>query len=91
MKASLVACAALALALGACSPYSRTDRAVAGGAIGAGTGAVIGAAASNSVGGALVGGVLGGAAGAIIGAETTPRACTAYDPRTRRNVAVQCP
>jgi osmotically inducible lipoprotein OsmB len=89
MKKTLLACAALALALGACSPYSRTDRALAGGAIGAGTGAVIGAAASNTVGGALVGGVIGGAAGAIIGAETTPRACRGYDSRGRP-IAVQC-
>lgn len=90
MKKSLFVCAAVAIVLAACSPYSRTDRALAGGAIGAGTGAVIGAAASNSVGGALVGGVIGGAAGAIIGAETTPRACVARDSRGRR-VYVQCP
>lgn len=90
MKKPLFAFAALAIVLAACSPYSRTDRAVAGGAIGAGTGAVIGAAASNSVGGALVGGVLGGAAGAIIGAETTPRACIGRDYRGRR-IYVQCP
>ncbi|MGP9822032.1 glycine zipper domain-containing protein [Salinarimonas sp. NSM] len=89
MKASLLACLALVLVLGACSPYSRTDRALTGGAIGAGTGAVVGGAATRSVGGALVGGVIGGAAGAIIGAETTPRACTAIDSRGRR-VAVQC-
>ncbi|WP_372424849.1 bacteriocin [Salinarimonas chemoclinalis] len=90
MKAPLFACLVLALAVGACSPYSRTDRALTGGAIGAGTGAVIGGAATRSVGGALVGGVIGGAAGAIVGAETTPRACTAVDARGRR-IAVQCP
>lgn len=89
MKTSLIVCAVLALVLGACSPNSRTDRALAGGAIGAGTGAVVGAAVSRSAGGALVGGVLGGAAGAIIGAETTPRNCTARDRRGRL-VYVQC-
>ncbi|MFN3687904.1 bacteriocin, partial [Salinarimonas sp.] len=66
-KTAILATAALALAIGACSPTSRTDRALAGGAIGAGTGAVVGAAATRSAGGALVGGALGAAAGAIIG------------------------
>jgi len=89
MKKTILACAALALVLGACSPNSRTDRALAGGAIGAGTGAVIGGAATRSAGGAIVGGVLGGAAGAIIGAETTPRNCRARDSRGR-TVWVQC-
>jgi osmotically inducible lipoprotein OsmB len=45
------------------------DRALTGGAIGAGGGALIGVAAGNPVAGAVVGG-LGGAA---IGAATTPR------------------
>lgn len=90
MKKTLLACAALALVLGACSPNSRTDRAIAGGAIGAGTGAVVGGVATRSAGGALVGGVLGGAAGAIIGAETTPRNCTARG-RDGRLYRVQCP
>lgn len=89
-KTAIIACAALAITLGACSPYSRTDRALAGGAIGAGTGAAVGAAATRTTGGALVGGALGAAAGAIIGAETTPAACTARD-RRGRIVQVQCP
>ncbi len=89
MKKVVIACV-LALTLGACSQYSRSDRALAGGAIGAGTGAVVGGLATNTVGGALVGGVIGGAAGAIIGAETTPAACTARD-RRGRVIAVQCP
>lgn len=86
----LALCCIVALSLGACSEYSRSDRALAGGAIGAGSGALIGGLASNSVGGALVGGVIGGAAGAIIGAETTPAACTARD-RYGRIIQVQCP
>ncbi|WP_407048781.1 bacteriocin [Methyloraptor flagellatus] len=62
-----------ALSLGACSAYNQTDRAIVGGAIGAGTGAAIGAATGGGVGAAVAGGVIGGAGGAMIGAATTPR------------------
>lgn len=78
------------LALGACSEYSRRDRAIGGGLIGAGTGALIGGLASRSAGGAVAGGAIGGVAGAIIGAETTPRACRARD-YYGRIVRVPCP
>lgn len=84
------AVAVCALMLAGCSASSRTDRAIVGGAVGAGAGAAIGAAATRSVGGAVVGGIIGGAAGAIVGAETTPRNCVARDYRGRR-VYVQCP
>lgn len=93
MKKLLIV-AATGLLLAGCSEYSRSDRALGGGLIGAGAGAAVGGIATHSAGGALVGGVLGGAAGAIIGSETTPRACTRryYDyygrPHYRR---VQCP
>lgn len=61
----------LALALGACTdPYSPGQRAVGGGAIGAGAGAIIGSATGV---GPIGGAVLGGAAGAVIGATTTPQ------------------
>lgn len=89
MKTILVI-AALGLMLAGCSEYSRSDRALGGAAIGAGSGALIGGLATRSAGGAIVGGVLGGAAGAIIGAETTPRACWARD-RWGRRYRVQCP
>ena len=56
-KTLLIAVAALSLA--SCSEYSRSDRALGGAAIGAGTGALIGGLATNSGGGAVVGGVLG--------------------------------
>jgi len=46
------------------------QRAVTGGAIGAGSGAVLGAATGFNP---LLGAVVGGAAGAGIGAATTPR------------------
>lgn len=86
------------LALAGCSESSRSDRALAGGAIGATTGAVVGGLATGRGGGAVAGGILGGVAGAIIGAETTPRDCVATDRRGRplrdeygRVVRVRCP
>jgi len=64
----LAVCAALALATAACGE-TPGERALTGGAIGAGGGALVGAAAGNPLAGAVVGG-LGGAA---VGAATTPR------------------
>lgn len=52
------------LALGACGT-STTDRAVSGGAIGAGAGAVGGALIGSPVAGAVLGGAAGAAAGAV--------------------------
>ncbi len=61
---------ALLLSLAACNPYSPGQRAVGGAAIGAGAGALLGAAVGgNPVTGALI----GAGAGAIGGAATTPR------------------
>lgn len=88
-KAALVV-GAMALALGGCSEYSRSDRAVGGALIGGGAGAAIGAAATGTGTGALVGGLIGAGTGAIIGAETTPRACWARD-RYGNRYRVQCP
>jgi osmotically inducible lipoprotein OsmB len=65
---SFVVLAALAIATAACGERP-VDRALTGGAIGAGGGALVGAAAGNPWAGAVVGG-LGGAA---IGAATAPR------------------
>ena len=65
---TLVIVAALATTTAACGERP-VDRALTGGAIGAGGGALVGAAAGNPVAGAVVGG-LGGAA---IGAATAPR------------------
>jgi osmotically inducible lipoprotein OsmB len=75
----------LAGGLTACNAYNPADRAIAGGVIGAGTGAVIGGVATRSAGGAVAGAVIGGAGGAILGAATTPgrgygrRSCRGYD------------
>jgi osmotically inducible lipoprotein OsmB len=52
------------LALGACGT-STSDRALSGGAIGAGAGAVGGALLGNPVAGALIGGAVGAGAGAV--------------------------
>lgn len=61
--ASVLCCAALLL--GACGA-SKSDRAISGGAIGAGAGAAAGALTGGSVvGGALLGGAGGAAAGAL--------------------------
>jgi len=76
-----------ALALGGCSQYSRSDRALGGALIGGGTGAVIGGAASGTAGGAVAGGVIGAAAGGLIGAATTPEPCYVRTRRGLRRVA----
>ncbi|MCW8307188.1 hypothetical protein AruPA_09090 [Acidiphilium sp. PA] len=60
--------AALALSLAACG-YTPGSRALSGGAIGAGTGAIIGAATGGS---AATGALIGGGIGAIGGAVTNP-------------------
>ncbi len=57
------------LALSACG-NTPGQRALSGGAIGAGSGAVIGAATG---GNPLVGAAIGGVGGAVVGAATTPR------------------
>lgn len=63
LPVATVLCAALLL--GACGT-SKTDRAVSGGAIGAGAGAAIGGVTGGSaLGGALLGGAAGAAAGAL--------------------------
>jgi hypothetical protein len=61
------------LALSACSdPYDPAQRALGGGAIGAGTGAAIGGLAGGWYG-AGIGALAGGAVGAVTGVVTTPR------------------
>ena len=60
------------LAVGACTnQYDPTQRALGGGAIGAGAGALLGGIAGGGRG-ALAGAVIGGAVGALGGAATTP-------------------
>jgi uncharacterized protein YcfJ len=52
-------------------PYNPADRAIGGGLVGAGTGAVIGAIAGGGHG-AGIGAAVGGGLGALAGAATTP-------------------
>lgn len=52
-------------------PYNPADRAIGGGLLGAGTGAVVGAIAGGGHG-AGIGAAVGGGVGAIMGAATTP-------------------
>jgi hypothetical protein len=53
-------------------PYNPADRAVGGGLLGAGTGAIIGAIAGGGHG-AGIGAAVGGGVGAIAGAASTPQ------------------
>ena len=72
--AVLVALAAAVSVSGCQTPQQQTGT-LAGGAIGAGTGALIGSAVSHgSAGGAIAGGVVGAGTGALIGnAVTAPQ------------------
>ncbi len=80
--------AAAVLMTAACeTPDGRTDRtgtgALAGGAIGAGTGAIIGSATRHAGEGALIGGAIGALSGAIIG--------NSMDQAQRERVQVENP
>jgi hypothetical protein len=71
MKAA--ACLSIAISISGCTnPYDPGQRALGGGAIGAGTGAAIGALAGGGRG-AAAGALIGGAVGAVTGAVTTPQ------------------
>lgn len=84
----LIVIGAIALALGACAT-ERENRALVGGAVGAGAGAAIGAATTGTAGGALAGAAIGGAGGAVIGASTAPQYCRGYD-RSGRPITYRC-
>jgi len=56
---------------GCAEPYDPGQRALAGGLIGAGSGAAIGAIAAGGTG-AAIGAAVGGGVGAVAGAFTTP-------------------
>lgn len=62
--------------LSACNPYDPTQRTIGGGAIGAGSGAAIGALAGGGRG-AAIGSLAGGVVGAATGYLTTPQNRTA--------------
>jgi hypothetical protein len=70
-----------ALAMSGCQTSQQTTGTLAGGAIGAGSGALIGSAVSGgSAGGAIAGGVIGAGTGALIGNAVTapPRRCAQW-------------
>ncbi len=69
-----------ALSVSACQTQQQQTGTLVGGALGAGTGALIGSAVSNgSAGGAIAGGVIGAVGGGLIGnAVTRPRHCVRH-------------
>jgi len=70
-----------AVAVSGCYTPQQQTGTLAGGAIGAGTGALIGSAVSGgSAGGAIAGGVIGAGTGALIGNAATapPRRCAQW-------------
>ena len=80
----IVTAAALVGMLASCTATER------GTAIGAGTGAVIGGAVTNSWGGAAVGAVGGGLVGAAIGQSQERRGYCIYRDRYGRNYEARC-
>jgi hypothetical protein len=79
MRTSLISGIAALGMLTACDPYSPDQRAVGGGAIGAGTGAAVGGLVGGGRG-AGTGASIGGGVGAAGGALTTPS--RPYEPST---------
>lgn len=71
MRSALIA-VSIAVTISAAGCTTAEQRAGGGAAIGAGTGALIGALATGRPGGALAGAALGGVTGAMVGAATTP-------------------
>jgi hypothetical protein len=68
---SLIGAGLLLATTASADPYNPADRAIGGGLLGAGTGAVIGAIAGGGHG-AGIGAAVGGGVGVIMGAATTP-------------------
>ena len=83
MKKILVVCCTL----GTLASCTSTEK---GTAIGAGTGAVIGGAVTNSWGGAAVGAVAGGLVGAAIGESEKRRGYCVYRDRYGRTYEARC-
>lgn len=83
MKKFLVP-ALLALALAGCDTTSQSDRALGGAALGAGAGALIGAATGGGGRAVATGALIGGATGAVVGASTAPKRCVYRDEYGRR-------
>jgi hypothetical protein len=75
MKKLLCISTAILIAASAagCNSSDPGDRAVAGGLIGAATGAAVGGLATGKWGGAAAGAAIGGVGGAVVGAATAPQ------------------
>jgi hypothetical protein len=84
---SVVGAGSMLAASAAADPYNPGERALGGGLVGAGTGAVIGATAGGGRG-AGIGAAVGGGLGAVAGAATTPArpSRSAYRNRHYRHV-----
>ena len=78
--AAVVAAGLVVSAAAFADPYNPADRAIGGGLMGAGTGAIIGAIAGGGHG-AGIGAAVGGGLGAVAGAATTPAPPRAYSHR----------
>ncbi len=83
MKTKVIAVAVAltsALSLSACYTPQQQQGTIVGGALGAGTGALIGSAVSGGApGGVIAGAAIGGVSGALIGnAVTAPRHCVRH-------------
>jgi hypothetical protein len=68
---ALSSAVAAAVSVSACQTPQQQN-ALFGGALGAGTGAIMGSAVSGSAGGALAGAAIGAGTGALLGAAATP-------------------
>jgi hypothetical protein len=85
MMKKIATVAAIVGSLAACTPTEK------GTAIGAGTGAIIGGAVSDSWGGAAIGAVAGGLTGALIGQSVERRGYCVYRDRYGRRYEARCP
>lgn len=77
-RVAIPAVLAVTLGLAGCG-YTTQERAISGGALGAGAGAAVGAIADEPLAGAIVGGALGAGTGAL----TSPRQVYLGDPLWR--------
>jgi hypothetical protein len=75
--AAVMAAGLIVSAAASADPYNPADRAIGGGLLGAGTGAIIGVIAGGGHG-AGVGAAVGGGLGAVAGAASTPPRPRAY-------------
>jgi osmotically inducible lipoprotein OsmB len=88
-KTLLVAAALSMMALSGCGTTT-SDRAISGGLLGAGAGAVIGSVTGSAGKGAVIGGVAGAATGAVTRPDQVNLGTPVWRTCTRRNSAGKC-